>query len=70
MIDFIGDHLSLIVDFGLTYCSNGDLLQYINDAGQFQLDIVRFYSAELIEALEQLHIRSIIHRDLKVRNND
>ncbi|CAF3564581.1 unnamed protein product [Rotaria socialis] len=54
--------------FGLTYCSNGDLLQYINDAGHFQEDIVRFYSAELVEALEKLHVRNIIHRDLKPEN--
>ncbi|CAF3895319.1 unnamed protein product [Rotaria magnacalcarata] len=54
--------------FGVTYCSNGDLLQYINDAGHFQEDIVRFYSAELVEALEQLHVRNIIHRDLKPEN--
>ncbi len=50
----------------MTYCPNGDLLQYITDAGHLEIDIVRFYSAELIEALEQLHIRNIIHRDLKV----
>ncbi|CAF4971373.1 unnamed protein product [Rotaria sp. Silwood1] len=54
--------------FGLTYCSNGDLLQYITDAGHFEENIVRFYAAELIEALEQLHIRHIIHRDLKPEN--
>ncbi len=50
----------------MTYCPNGDLLQYITDAGHLEIDVVRFYSAELIEALEQLHIRNIIHRDLKV----
>lgn len=54
------------LDFGLTYCSNGDLLQYITDAGHFEEDVVRFYAAELIEAVEQLHARNIIHRDLKV----
>ena len=60
---------SLIVylDFGLTYCPNGDLLQYITDAGHLEEDVVRFYSAELVEALEQLHNRHIVHRDLKVR---
>lgn len=54
------------LDFGLTYCPNGDLLQYILDAGHFELDTVRFYAAEIIEGIEQLHIRKIIHRDLKV----
>ncbi|UJR21661.1 hypothetical protein I4U23_024738 [Adineta vaga] len=54
--------------FGLTYCSNGDLLQHITDVGHFDLETVRFYSAEIVEALEQLHIRHIIHRDLKPEN--
>ena len=54
------------LDFGLTYCSNGDLLQHITDADHFDLETVRFYSAELVEALEQLHIRHVVHRDLKV----
>ncbi|CAM4856505.1 unnamed protein product [Rotaria socialis] len=54
--------------FGLTYCPNGDLLQYINDSGHFTEEIVRFYSAELVEALEQLQNRHIIHRDLKPEN--
>ena len=54
------------LDFGLTYCPNGDLLQYITDAGRFHEDVTRFYSAELVEALEELHKRKIIHRDLKV----
>lgn len=53
-------------DFGLTYCSSGDLLQYINDAGHFEPETVRFYAAELVEALEHLHTRRIVHRDLKV----
>ncbi|CAF1013115.1 unnamed protein product [Adineta ricciae] len=54
--------------FGLTYCPNGDLLQYITDAGHLEEDVVRFYSAELVEALEQLHNRHIVHRDLKPEN--
>lgn len=32
------------------------------------MDAVRFYSGEIIEALEQLHTRHIIHRDLKPEN--
>lgn len=50
----------------MTYCPNGDLLQYITDAGHFEEEIVRFYSAQLVEALEQLQQRRIVHRDLKV----
>lgn len=59
----------ILLDFGLTYCPNGDLLQYITDAGHLEEEVVRFYAAELVEALEQLHNRHIVHRDLKVRLN-
>ncbi|CAF3308782.1 unnamed protein product, partial [Rotaria sp. Silwood2] len=54
--------------FGLTHCSNGDFLQYINDAGHLEEEVVRFCATQLIEALEQLHIRHIIYRDLKQEN--
>ncbi|CAF4412536.1 unnamed protein product [Rotaria sp. Silwood2] len=54
--------------FGLTYCPNGDLLQYIIDAGHLNEETVRFYTAELVEALEQLQNRHIVHRDLKPEN--
>jgi len=60
------DYYFICLDFGLTYCPNGDLLQYITDAGHLEEEVVRFYAAELIEALEQLHNRHIVHRDLKV----
>jgi serine/threonine protein kinase len=67
VVDGHAVYLSVLhLDFGLTYCSNGDLLQYITDAGHFEIDTVRFYSAELIEALDQLHTRRVVHRDLKV----
>jgi serine/threonine protein kinase len=59
----------ILLDFGLTYCPNGDLLQYITDAGHLEEEAVRFYAAELIEALEQLHNRRIVHRDLKVSSS-
>ena len=56
----------LQIDFALTYCPNGDLLQYISQPEYRCDDVTRFYAAELIEALEHLQKRRIIHRDLKV----
>jgi len=54
--------------FALTYCPNGDLLQYINHTEYRSEHVTRFYAAELVEALEHLQKRRIIHRDLKPEN--
>jgi serine/threonine protein kinase len=32
------------------------------------MDLVRYYTAEIISALEFLHSRKIVHRDLKPEN--
>lgn len=53
-------------DFALTYCPNGDLLQYINQPEYRSEEVTRFYAFELVQALEHLQERRIIHRDLKV----
>ncbi|XP_076865384.1 3-phosphoinositide-dependent protein kinase 1a isoform X2 [Brachyhypopomus gauderio] len=54
--------------FGLSYAKNGDLLQYIRKIGSFDEGCTRFYSAEIVCALQHLHSLGIIHRDLKPEN--
>lgn len=54
--------------FVLTYAKNGELLPYINKVGSFDIDCTRFYSGEILCALEHLHRLNIIHRDLKPEN--
>lgn len=54
--------------FVLTYAKNGEMLQYINKVGSFDLPCTIFYSAELVLALEVLNHKGIIHRDLKPEN--
>ncbi|KAF4518314.1 hypothetical protein B566_EDAN009102 [Ephemera danica] len=54
--------------FVLTYAKNGELLPYINKVGSFDLACTKFYSAEILQALEHLHSLGIIHRDLKPEN--
>lgn len=54
--------------FVLTYAKNGELLQQINKNTNFSLPCARYYSAELVLALEYLSSKGIVHRDLKPEN--
>nr|BAK64411.1 phosphoinositide-dependent protein kinase-1 [Haemaphysalis longicornis] len=54
--------------FVVTYAKNGELLPHIVKFGSFDADVTRFYSAEIISALEHLHSLGIVHRDLKPEN--
>lgn len=50
----------------LEYVQGGELFSHLRRAGRFSPDVARFYTANLILALEYLHSRDIIYRDLKV----
>lgn len=58
------DRLFLICD----YCPGGDLSQYIEIEKYFAEDKAKFYICEIILAIEALHERDIIFRDLKPDN--
>ena len=49
------------------YLSGGDLLHHIIEEGRFSLDRTKFYSAEIVLALQFLHNKVIRRSDL---NND
>lgn len=52
----------------LTRATNGDLLAYLQKAEKFEEDVAQFYTAELVHAVEHMHMLGIIHRDLKPEN--
>lgn len=54
--------------FVVTLARNGDLLKYINQYGSLPLECVKFYSGELLVAIEGMHKNHVIHRDLKPEN--
>jgi len=51
--------------FILDLAVNGDLLGFLKKFGTFSEDVARWYAAELVEAVEYMHGRGVIHRDIK-----
>uniref|UniRef100_A0A0N5BC10 3-phosphoinositide-dependent protein kinase 1 n=1 Tax=Strongyloides papillosus TaxID=174720 RepID=A0A0N5BC10_STREA len=56
------------VYFAMTYANNGELFKYLQKLGCFDEKTTKFYSAEILLALNFLHDNSVIHRDLKPEN--
>lgn len=55
--------------FVLEYCPRGDFLSLINSfKGQMPIDLIRFYTAELVSILEVMFESGVVHRDLKPEN--
>jgi len=52
----------------LDYCPNGNLGDLLDRVNNLSEDHARIYAAEIILALEELHKRDIIYRDLKPDN--
>ena len=56
--------LFLVMDF----CQGGELYFHIKQNKHFSEDVAKFYAAEIILALEYLHKKNIVYRDLKPEN--
>ncbi len=52
----------------LDFCPGGDLGRLIQKQGKLNEQTARVYMAEILLALEDLHSRDIIYRDLKPDN--
>ncbi|KAK1314377.1 Serine/threonine-protein kinase OXI1 [Acorus calamus] len=57
-----------IVGFAMDFCSGGDLSSLRRRQKTFSDDVIRFYAAELVLALDHLHKQGIVYRDLKPDN--
>ena len=54
--------------FVLAFINGGELFHHLQREGKFDLNRSRFYTAELLCALECLHQHDVIYRDLKPEN--
>ncbi|KAI8873580.1 Pkinase-domain-containing protein, partial [Ramicandelaber brevisporus] len=54
--------------FVIDLATNGELLGFIRKHGSLSERAARFYTAELIDALEYMHAKGVIHRDVKPEN--
>lgn len=57
-------HLYMLMELA----PGGELFHYLRRAGRLSVDAARFYIAELVLALEYLHVHDIAYRDLKPEN--
>jgi serum/glucocorticoid-regulated kinase 2 len=56
--------LYMVFDF----FNGGELYHYLSDGGRFEEARARFYAAEIASALDYMHARGIVYRDLKPEN--
>jgi len=65
---FWADHDERYLYMLLEYICGGELFSYLRNAGRFNVSSANFYTAEIVSALDYLHGRSIVYRDLKPEN--
>ncbi|CAG2160272.1 unnamed protein product [Oppiella nova] len=54
--------------FAMEWCCGGDLMFHVQKSGKFDENKARFYASEILCAVEFMHSKGIVYRDLKLDN--
>jgi 3-phosphoinositide dependent protein kinase-1 len=57
-----------LLDFALDLATNGDLKVLVQKDGSISLNCARYYTAQLVDAVQYLHDSGVVHRDIKPEN--
>ena len=52
----------ILLDFVLDLAPNGDLQSRISRLGSISVDCTRFYMAQVIDGLQWMHSKGVLHR--------
>ena len=52
----------------MEYISGGELLDYVKVGGAFEEDVARFLFIQMLEGIDHIHSRGVVHLDLKLEN--
>ncbi|KAK6742766.1 hypothetical protein RB195_010185 [Necator americanus] len=70
IVKLFGSHMDKVnLNLVMEYVEGGELRDYLYSMSEDELyDAVRFYSAEVIFALQHIHSKNVVYRDLKPEN--
>ena len=54
--------------FVMPFINGGELYKIFQEERRFPENVVKFYAAQIILAIGELHAKEIMHRDLKLEN--
>jgi len=54
--------------FVMPFINGGELYKIFQEQKRFPEEVVKFYAAQIIIAIGNLHAKDIMHRDLKLEN--
>jgi len=54
--------------FVIEMCAGGDLLNYVRKRRRLSEDVAKYMMKQLIEGLQYIHTKNIVHRDIKLDN--
>lgn len=65
---FWANHDDTFLYMLMEYVPGGEVFSYLRNYGRFSNSMANFYASEIVSALEYLHSRSVVYRDLKPEN--